>query len=58
MNKEQKWIEKHPIIWFLMQKIGDFLWFFAKFSNGLHRPDGGNPKTILLEKGKFLAGAV
>lgn len=26
--------------------------------NGLHRPDGGNPKTILLEKGKFLAGAV
>lgn len=32
MNKEQKWIKKHPIIWFLMQKIGDFLWFFAKFS--------------------------
>lgn len=26
--------------------------------NGLHRPDGGNPKTILLEKGKILAGAV
>lgn len=22
MNKEQKWIEKHPITWLLMQKIG------------------------------------
>ena len=32
MNKEQKWIEKHPITWLLMQKIGEFLWFFAKFS--------------------------
>ncbi len=32
MNKEQKWIEKHPVVWLLMQKIGDFLWFFAKFS--------------------------
>lgn len=32
MNKEQKWIEKHPFIWFLMQKTGNFLWFFAKFS--------------------------
>ena len=27
MNKEQKWVEK-----LLMQKIGEFLWFFAKFS--------------------------
>lgn len=24
MNKEQKWIEKHPITWLLMQKIGEF----------------------------------
>jgi hypothetical protein len=33
MNKEQKWVEKHPITWLLMQKIGGgFLWFFAKFS--------------------------
>ena len=32
MNKEQKWVEKHPITWLLMQKIGEFLWFFAKFS--------------------------
>lgn len=23
---------KHPITWLLMQKIGEFLWFFAKFS--------------------------
>ena len=22
MNKEQKWVEKHPITWLLMQKIG------------------------------------
>lgn len=27
MNKEQKWVEKHPITWLLMQKIGEFLWF-------------------------------
>lgn len=32
MNKEQKWVEKHPITWLLLQKIGEFLWFFAKFS--------------------------
>ena len=32
MNKEQKWVEKHPITWLLMQKIGEFLWFFAQLS--------------------------
>jgi hypothetical protein len=32
MNKEQYWIKKHPVMWFLLQKISDFLWFFAKFS--------------------------
>lgn len=26
------WIKKHPVMWFLLQKISDFLWFFAKFS--------------------------
>lgn len=32
MNKEQYWIKKHPVMWFLLQKISDFLWFFVKFS--------------------------
>ena len=32
MNKEQQWIKKHPVMWFLLQKISDFLWFFVKFS--------------------------
>lgn len=30
MNKEQKWVEKHPITWLLMQKIGEFLFIFLQ----------------------------
>lgn len=32
MNKQQKWIEEHPVTWWFMQKISGFLWFFAKFN--------------------------
>lgn len=31
-NKQQKWIENHPVAWWIMNKVGDFLWFYAKFS--------------------------
>lgn len=31
-NKEQAWIDRHPVIWWIMQKIGDFAWFNLKFS--------------------------
>lgn len=43
MNKEQYWIKKHPVMWFLLQKISDFLWFFAKFSNPPFGSRGSSP---------------
>ena len=30
-NKQQEWIDSHPIIWKLITKIMDFTLFFYKF---------------------------
>lgn len=30
-NRQQKWIENHPVAWWIMNKIGDFLWFIGTY---------------------------
>lgn len=37
-NRQQKWIENHPVAWWIMNKIGDFLWFYAKFHYACYSP--------------------
>ena len=31
-NKEQAWIDRHPVIWWFVEKLKDFAWFNLKFS--------------------------
>ena len=31
-NKEQAWIDRHPVIWWFLDKLMDFAWFNAKFT--------------------------